>query len=241
MKKELVPLNVFRLDYPQLGEFVRQHISDLENPANAVGMEAGTPLSDAVAELKLKLEPFEAYLKNSQKSEYTEPLTNADLERENNLRAINRFMKLLQISDDAGEQEAFRLLDIKWQVHKNLVNEADANQTIGIDNLLSDFRTEDLTPHVEISGIERYLNKVEASNTTYKSILQNRNAQMAERVTKEGIALRACLLDSYRMYANLVLSMAQLYANDENWDKVLSLLNVSRKKFATLLAQSKNK
>lgn len=241
MKKELVPLNVFRLNYPQLGELVRQHISDLENPANAVGMEAGTALSDAVAELKLKLEAYEIYLKNSQKSEYTEPLSNADLERENNLRAINRFMKLLQMSDDADEQEAFRLLDIQWQVHKNLVNEPDATQTIGIDNLLLDFRADHLKPHVEASGIERYLNRAEASNNTYKSILQNRNAEMAERVTKEGIALRAGLLNSYRMYANLVLSMAQLYANDENWDKVLSLLNVSRKKLATLLAQSKNR
>lgn len=239
MKKELIALNVFRLEYPQLGELVRQHISDLENPANTVTLEEGTPLNDFVANLKLKLEAFEVYLKNSQKSEYTEPLNNADLERENDLRALNRFMKLLQMSKNADEQEAFRLLDIRWQVHKNLVNETDANQTMGIDNLLLDFGAENLQPHVEVSGITRYLNRLRTSNNTYKSILQDRNAQMAERITKEGVALRTELLNSYRMYANMVLSMAQLYENAENWDKVLSLLNVSRKKFAALLAQSK--
>lgn len=239
MIQKLAPLNVTKLDYSQLTELAKQHLGDLKNPANAVQLTPDTPLNDYVIKLESALTAFEVYLKNAQKSEFTEPLLAADKMRETDLRALNRFMRLLEMSESADEQEAFRQLDIVWQVHKNLVNEVDENQTIGIDNLIMDMAAEKLEPYVQTSGISRYLTRVETSNNTYKDILKNRNAEYAERVVKEGIRLRKELLDIYRPYCLFVVSMVNLYPDSEQWSKVLSLLNTVRKKFSALLKQSK--
>lgn len=140
MTSKLAPISLSRLEYSQLAELVKQHVADVKNPKNAITIIEGTAFNDFVIKLESTLIKFEAYIKNAQKSEFTEPLKQADISRETDLRAINRFMKLLQISNDAEEREAFRQLDIVWQVHKNLVNEVDENQSIGIDNLFMDMK-----------------------------------------------------------------------------------------------------
>ncbi|WP_418893282.1 DUF6261 family protein [Limibacterium fermenti] len=202
--KKLVSVDLSRLGNDELTQLIKEHLTDIKNPSNAVTLTEGTPLYDFVNVLGEDVTAFEKQTKNVQKSEQPDPLLAADKEREVALRFFGRNLKVAELEDDPKKIEAHRLLDLLWKTHKKILSANDKSQTTGIDNFLLDASGATYTPSITFFGYDRVIERINKANNSYKSIRALRNAEEAEQFTK-----------------------------------VFSLLNTTRKKFAELIAAHK--
>ena len=232
--KKITTVDTSRLSNLETVQLVKEHLLDVDK------LEiTDAPTQKFITDLTAQSAEFEAYIENERNSEFSKAIREYDMEREKGLSAFGRALKVHALSANATEQAAYNRLNSVWNIHKKLVKANDKQQTSGIDNLTADLDNDAARESLNTLFMGGILQRINQANNAYKTELAKRNDEQAERIFYESKRLRSQLLNTYKLYGNYIQSMTNLYSDSELFDKIFSLLNVTRKKFADLAKRRK--
>lgn len=180
---------------------------------------------------------YEKASKNVSSDPFTAEVRAADKSRDIAVSAYRRQLRVYEYDADPKKVQAFSRLDALWRTHKDLRSLNDKAQTSGIDNFLYDSKKEPYVTDNTALALLPFLDSIETFNAEFKVVVARQDAAKASKEYFDNKALRKALEKSITNYGNYVLAMAKAYPEKEDFQQLFSLLNVTRKKYGTLLAQ----
>lgn len=220
---------------------------ELINMSGEITANAADPANNAqtedvaanryLSEIASNKDNFEKATKNILADPFTKELEAADRKRDIAVSAYRRQHKVYEYDADSVKREAFFRLNALWKRHADLTSLNYKAQTAGIDNFMLDaseepFRTDNIT-----LGLVPFGENIRTANTEFKAVVARQDAAKAVQVHYDVKELRRALEKSITVYSKYVHAMANAYTDRANFDKLLALLNVTRKKYNDLIAR----
>lgn len=148
-----------------------------------------------------------------QKSAYTEKIIKADQLRDGTFRGLCDAVNSALNHFDADKAEAARQLKIVLRAYGNLAQKSSDEETSGIYNLIQDLEDK-YAGEVDLVGIADWVAELKKNNEAYKKLVQERDAESAEKPDENMRRVRMEVDSSYRDMVSAVESLA-LLADDE--------------------------
>lgn len=213
-----------------------------EITANAADPTNNAQTEDAAAnrylgEIETKKTEFEKATKNILADPFTKELEAADKKRDMAVSTYRRQHKVYEYDADAAKKEAFYRLDALWKRHSDILSLNTKAQTAGIDNFILDASQEPFSTDNVTLALVPFGENIRTANAEFKAVVAKQDAGKALQQRHDLKELRRALEKSITTYSKYVVAMANAYADRADFDKLLSLLNVTRKKYADLIAR----
>lgn len=234
--KKLEKVSVSQLNALELinmGAEITANAADPANNAQTEDVAANRYLSE-IASGKTE---FEKATKNILADPFTKELEVADKKRDIAVSAYRRQLRVYEYDADPTKTEAFFRLDALWKRHADISSLNYKAQTSGIDNFLLDGEAEPYKTDTATLALVPFGENVRTANEGFKAIVAKQDAGKALQEHHDLKALRRTLEKSITTYSKYVLAMANAYPDRADFDKLLALLNVTRKKYGDLLAR----
>jgi len=215
------------------GQLMQRHLDDI---AKILPASTDAPLKTYIAKFTERCLAYDKSIQLVRRDENTPRVEAADADRDAAVGNLGKALELYKTSDVAAEAEAAAGLLVVFRSYKDLANWTYEEETKGIDKLLADMATTASAKRVTTLGIQRYLDRLKATNTTFKTITSGRNTTMATTIHANTRQLRRDLFDTYAEMTNYLVAMAN--ATDKaDFTVPLQYINTQRKYFADTLAR----
>ena len=213
-----------------------------ELTANANDPANGAQTEDAAAnrylnEITANKNEFEKAVKNVLADPFTKELEAADRKRDIAISAFRRQHRVYEYDADPAKQEAFFRLDALWKRHADITSLNYKAQTAGIDNFILDASVDPYQTDLVTLALAPFGEKARTANEEFKAVVARQDAAKAVQVHYNVKELRRALEKSITTYSKYVHAMANAYPDRADFDKLLALLNVTRKKYSDLIAR----
>ncbi|MFK7059829.1 DUF6261 family protein [Flavobacterium oreochromis] len=231
---KLYPLTLVRLQHLEVGQFIIRFLNDFQN----LNLDPATDLDfkKTYDSLVTQSPVFDAALKQIRAKSETELLIAKDTNRDNAVRTLRRALSVAEFTDVETEKIAYKKISIILKTYKNIEVENYEAESLGLDNLVAELRNPKNLPDVQLLGLDRYINKVEETNSIFKATFDNRSSSTITTEVYDTKLLRKNILETYTKLAKYTLAMAE---NKDNpfYKDTLNVLNNGRKYFADLVAK----
>lgn len=234
MSQTLEPLRLAGLSNMEAGQLIVRHLSDLGTIDPTLLTDV--PFSVYLRSLNSQSLLFQKALAQVRENEETQKIDLADADRDKAIVAFGRALKLYAVSDDSAEEEASRGLSILFDSFKNLPSLSYEAETIAVDKLVSELTTPAYSAKVSLLQMDRYVVRLQNSNTNFKSLFGGRMVTTATTESYNMKAIRKEITTKYGEFTNYVLAMANA-AGNPLFIQALALLNTARKYYADQLAR----
>ncbi|MDO5524201.1 MAG: DUF6261 family protein [Bacteroidia bacterium] len=213
---------------------------------NANDAETGVKSEDEAAnryllEVDDAKKALDVATKNVTSDPYTQEVRAADKKRDVAISAYRRQLRVYEYDADAQKVQAFFRLDALWKTHKDLTSLNDKAQTSGIENFLLDSGQEPYRTDNTQLALVPFLENIQTANAGFKTVVGRQDAGKSVKVHYDNKALRKSLEKAITNYSQYILAMANAYPDRDDFDKLLSLLNVTRKKYGELVTRRRKK
>lgn len=229
-------LNIKQLTNTEFTQLLRDTLVDAKNTGVAI-LESDVPLKRYLTDVETGILPFETVTKNPQKDIYTQTLTEKDMLRDRAFRSFGRKLRTFEWSDNALELAAYQSLIILWDIHKDTPDKNVKDQSGATHNFLNDLDKEPYKSDLATLKMEKDRDKILITNNAYDEDAHNRRAALAAKGVTDTKAMRNNLSDAYRDVSEYILAMAKAYPEVTEWQTLLTNLNVTRKRYAELIAR----
>jgi len=228
-------LKITRLTHLEAGQLIKSSIKDLETAA--ISTVTDTHVDAYVHKMAADSILFDKGLLQIKKNQETEDIAKLDVERDVSLAAFNRQLKVYELDVNPEFKTAFKAITIVVKKYKNLAKlnyEAESN---GIDNLVDDLKSPAYAPHVATLKLEDFINRIIATNTSFKLKFSQRNTEISSTEHYDMKSIRKNALENYNNYTQYVLSLAKVNSGDPYYIAILNSINQSRKYYSDMLAK----
>jgi hypothetical protein len=144
--------------------------------------------AEAFPELKKYITQLEALIQNESNtyktlgsSAFTDEKAKADVLRDNAARQLKRHVWAYEVSDNAREAEAARLLGALLRDVTDIIEEANETKTVDLNNLISRMTEEPFAAATQTLGAENLVKKLFDKNTEYNKISVRQTEADAEK------------------------------------------------------------
>ncbi len=232
MKK--YPINLSHLRYTESGQFVHRFVSDFKG----TGLDAKTdPNFEKLYQAILQQQPtYDDALGQITAKAETQYIADSDLVRDRKIITIRRAVSVFEYTDDPAEKLAYISLNILMNTYSGLEKDNYESETLGIDNLIKDLRSNAYAPFVTLLGIEKHVANLETAATKFKTIFDARSNKTVSTVVYNAKKLRKNIFDTYTQLVDYVVSTGNING-DAFYVTALTAINNGRKYYADLLAK----
>lgn len=233
--KELQSLSLTRLTNLEFG----QHVKSVKNGITALNTATDTGFTTYLAQLATNIDKYDKAMIQVQKSDETEKIAQADQVRDTAFSAMNRYLKVFELSENEDEVLAYKSLDTLLKTYKGIQSWNFEEESNGLDNLVNDLNNDKYLPSVTLINMTPYVTRIATRNEEFKTLFSGRTMEVASKEVFDVKQLRTDLKMTYSDMADYVLSMAKSKNTDE-FNKALDVINTVRKYYADLLAKRKS-
>ena len=234
MKYILESLRVTALSNMEAGQLMRSLVDELDtiDPTKRTDESYNRYVQEIIDQTNL----YERAVAQVRKNAETEKIVQADEARDKGLSAFGMGLKLYALSDDPAEVEASRILSILFDTIKNLDKLNYEAESLGIDRLVSKYKSPVYSDKITFLQMDRYVTRLENANEVFKTLFGARIVKTAMTEHFNMKAIRADLQNKYNDFADYVLTMAKAL-NTPLFIDSLKLLNTERKYYSDMLAR----
>ena len=234
--KNLIALQVTSLRYLDLVQFLRDSITDIKHTEVSL-LSSDLPLAGYLKRLEEDVDSFEEIIRNPQKNPYTDLLQEKDKIRDAALNRFGRKLSFYELSEDAGDKDAYSKMTALWKVHGKNARLNYQAQTSATDNLLNDLQKEPYATAAAKLDMQKEIDGIKASNDDFRLLADDKRAEEAGKEYCDAKEGKNSLTNSYSLMATYIEALAKAYEENAEWDKLLKALNVARKNYGNMLAR----
>lgn len=199
-------------------------------PPAALGLEADFPVfENAYAQL-------DQALRVDQGSVLTEKLQTFDGSRDNTWSALNERVKATLLCPIPAEVEAAKALKRVFDLYGNIRHLSYNEQTAATSNLVADLESEANAPHCATMGITHWVAELRNQNDEFKSLLNQRNTEYANKNSGNVKEARMVIDPYYEEIVNRVNAMLTLNMATPEIENFVKELNQKIKYYESTLA-----
>jgi hypothetical protein len=232
--KELQSLNIARLSNLEFG----QHAKSVLNGITTLNNATDEGFTNYLAQLATNSNNYDRAMIQVQKSDETEKIVQADQLRDKAVTALNRYLRVFELSENEEEVLAYKSLNTLLKTYRGIQSWNFEEESNGIDNLLNDLNEGKYLASVALLNMTSYVNRLATRNNEFKNLFAGRTQEVALKEVFDVKKLRNNLKTTYSDLADYVLSMSKSKNTDE-FNKALDLINTVRKYYSDLLAKRK--
>jgi hypothetical protein len=228
-------------------EFVtmeRETVVDIEATAVEI-LTADAPLKKYVVDVKNGIDPLEAATKNPRKDPKNKIINEKDERRDKAISRFGRRLYYFELSEDPDERAAFETLEPLWIQHRDILSMNKKNQTGSTDNFINDLKKEPFASAVTTLTMSPEQNAIEETNNDFRASESDKRSVKTTHENVKAKDLRKTLESANNNLCEYVYVMAKAYPDNAQWNKLLTVINVIRKRYSELLvhrqAHSKKK
>jgi len=145
-----------------------------EYPAVALLWADILPKYNAALDVEFSLLDFQ------RKSQFTKPMKETDIRRDNNVGSIRSIAKAFLTSSDPAKAEAARLIIERLDEFKGISSKAFEKETAAIQVLVNDMRVK-FKNETPLLGLTDLVNELETNNNAFEALFDQRNTELANR------------------------------------------------------------
>ncbi len=235
MELELVELQVSNLGLLELGQFIKDQFEPIGDlPDDFI---TDPTLIAGIKQVNDETAAFDKGMVKVTKNEFTEEVANSDDKRDGSIFAFGTAIHLGTQSDVEEEIKAAKRLETLF-VSYGGIRIAKYNyekESNAIDNMVNDCEGPVYSDDVALIGLGRYVNRLKRDNNSFKDIFGIRLKGEVGKEYFDSQLARKKLTERYNDFVGYVLYNARLRGTEE-FIKVLTIINTTRKYFANLLA-----
>lgn len=231
---KLIEISTSRLQNLEVGQFIIRFLTDFQN--QNLDATVDPDFKRLLDELKTQSPLYEASLLQIRAKAESEELAKLDMVRDKALRTLRRALLVTEFSQDIAEQEAYASLKIILKTYRDIENQNYEAESLAIDTLVTELRSPKNALAVQRLGLERYVNKVEETNTIFKNTFDKRSTNTISTEVFDTKLLRKNIIQAYKNLSEYVLVMAKT-KNTPFYSETLTILNNGRKYFSDILAR----
>ncbi len=234
--KKLAKAPISQLTGLELINMAAEITSNAAAPANNAHTEdvaANRYLSEIVSDK----DQFEKVTKNVLADPLTKELQSADKKRDIAVSAFRRQLRVYEYDADPAKKEAFFRLDTLWKRHADITSLNYKAQTAGIDNFILDVSAASYQTDIATLALAPFEENIGTANEEFKTVVARQDAAKALQGHYGAKQLRRALEKSITTYSKYIHIMANAYTDRADFDKLLALLNVTRKKYNDLISR----
>jgi len=229
----LEPLHFTRLTNLESG----QHVKNVYNNLTTTATITDPHLQYYVSAVGDSSNLYDESLLQLAKSDETEKIVKADLQRDRAISTLVRAVNVFEFSDDENEKLAYKSMKNLLGNYANLQSWNFLEETNGIDNLIADFAKPKYVAHVQLLKLGTYINKVQSANAVFRSFFQGRTIEEVEKPVQDTKKLRRSMQNIYDDMTDYVFAMTKVPNPKPEFLKALKILNIERKYSSDLLAR----
>ncbi len=232
---KLYPLNLSRLHYVEIGQFIVRFLTDLKNAGIITTTDAEF---DALCQAIVTQSPVynDALVQIKAKAE-SAMLAERDDIRDKKITTIRRAVSVYEFTDIETEKIAYKNLKIVLNNFDGLEKLNFEAETLGIVNFIKELRNATNAPFAQLLGLDKHITNLETANTNFSTIFDKRSTDAVSTVVYDTKLLRTNLVTSYKNLADYVFVMAKTKKNTDYYTNILAVLNNGRQYFADILAR----
>lgn len=234
-KNQLVKLDISMLRNADFASFMERFFEDFSKAA--LNPETDSDFNRVFEQIQQQLQVYKTVLDQVRASEESSRIAKSDSVRDADYQAIKDALKPYRKSSNSNEKEAYELLNLLLTEYKGVEKDNYETQTIRLANLVERLQSDMYKKAVKELAIERFIIRLEKSNTAFKEMFSKRSIENMQKTTYNVKALRNNLTIDYRKLVTYVASLSQM-KEDSFYKEVLSVINNGRKYFAdTILSR----
>lgn len=232
----LQTLSLTRLSVLEFGQQIKSMLANID----LLGKDfiSDQLLTEYLQTLRNEITAYDKAMLPVAKSDETAKIAAADKHRDDAVSALTRQLWVYEVSDDEAELEAYQSLSTLFDTYNGIQKWNFEEETNGIDNLLADLLNSKYKPQVELLQMLRYVNRLEAANTAFKTLFAARIQEASGKESYDVPALRKAIKTVYEDMVGYVLTMVKAQKT-EPYLKTLDVINTVRKYYHDLLAKRK--
>jgi hypothetical protein len=202
----------------------------LKYPPAQLGIEA------PYAAYKLLLDTEISALDIIRKSELTGKIEEQDHQRDQLFRGFVDAVQSNLHHFDPAKQEAARKVQVILDHYGNIAVKTFDQETAAIDDLARELGTPEHSPLIDTLGLGDWLTALNAGNERFKSLMQERYGEMAQRPTTRMKNARTAVDKAWRSLTDRIEALA-LVNGMTDYEAFIRDLNVVLERYKNLLAQ----
>jgi hypothetical protein len=236
MIKKLESLRVTALLNVEFIELIRDTVTDTTHTQMPL-LTLDPPLARYLKSLGEGVDLLEMATRNPKKNPYTELLQQKDKVRDTALSRFGRKLFFYELSDDKDEQKAFNVLNALWKIHRNNASLNYQAQTAATNKFLNDLHNETYAGALSTLGMQPERDVIQITNDHFRILAEDKRSEQAEKDYADAKQVRATVYNTYILLADYTTAMANAYPENKEWDKLLTLLNLLRKRYGEILSR----
>jgi hypothetical protein len=229
-------LTASRLQNLEFVQFVRDTVSDVTSTGVSL-LTQDAPLRNYLDTLVPDVNKLELAVRNPTKNPFTDQLIEKDKARDTAFARFVRRLAYFELSDNELEQKACNTLSILLDLHRNTPRLNYQAQTSATDNLLSDLLKEPYASALKQIDLQAEINALKTTNEAFRNLSADKRADLAETDFVSTKEMRTSIAAFMASFGNYVEAMAVAHPANVEWEKILKVMNVVRKRYADLLAR----
>lgn len=166
-----------------------------------------SPMNDNIGTLldKLKdlLEKLDVAVVSLSKSELTEPVTEADINRDKTYRGFTLHVEAFSNSMDSDKVEAARRIQVLIQNYTDFRKRPLNEQSAIMDNFIQDLQSMQME-NIETIGATEWITEMQETNNTLKNLMDERHNERVTQLREEVRTLRMQTDELYRQIISLL-------------------------------------
>jgi Family of unknown function (DUF6261) len=193
--KPLQTLSLTRLSVLEFGQHIKSMLSNID----LLGQDfiSDPVLAHYLQTLRNEMATYDKAMLPVAKSDETAKIATADKHRDNAVSALTRQLWVYEISDDDAELAAYDSLSTLFDTYYEIQKWNFEEETNGIDHLLADLLNTKYKPNVELLQMLRYVNRLEAANTSFKNLFMARTKEAAGKPKYDVPTMRKAIKTVY--------------------------------------------
>lgn len=231
------PLNIGKLSNLEYG----QHQKSVLKNISLLGSNLITDvtLQNYLVALNNESAAFDKAMVQISKSDETAKIVAADQLRDNAIISATRFLSAFEFTEIDTEKLAYDSLITVFKAYKGVQYWNFEQETNGITNMVEELLNEKHNPHVVVLNMTPFITRMAVNNEKFKTLFEGRTQEIASKEVYNVKLMRNQISILYNDMADYILSMAKAHSTDEQYQKLLNVINVVRKYYADLLAKRK--
>lgn len=209
--------------------------------ASNKSLKTETYYTRAIAELDTLLPQFKAQLHKTKKSEVSEKLEAADMERDAVFTTLKKLISSYRRLNTSDHQEAYKALSKLLSNYQNLISLSYEKETESINHLLSSLATEPYQAHLNRLHLTTIVTQLTQAQKAFEQAYQARMAETEVKPSKNLRQLRQELLASYALLVDFTLTYSAAYPELVAYQKLAERLNTIRLRFKNQQTKKKTK
>ncbi|HBG40176.1 DUF6261 family protein [Limibacterium fermenti] len=230
-------LEALRQDSLQNMEYVtlmRETLADVEATKVEL-LTTDVPLQNYLGKVKNGIDPFEKMTKNPLKDPLTEIVAQKDFIRSKRTRQFRKKLYYYELSENPEELAAFETLEPVWLAHRNILSKNVKGQTGETDNLLNDLSKEPFVSALGTLNLTTDRDGMQLANDEVREVETGKRTKTAVKENSKSRELRRQLSADYSNLMEYIAVLAKAYPDQAEWNKLLTVVNVIRKRYKELI------